>query len=79
MTLEPLAPRPDAPSLADGLNWVKSSHSGGGGNCVEVAAVDHLRYIRDSKDPHGPVLAVTPEAFTDFLTAAATGKLDGPE
>ncbi|MFE7525314.1 DUF397 domain-containing protein [Kitasatospora sp. NPDC057542] len=78
MILEPPAPRYDAPSPADGLNWVKSSHSGGGGNCVEVAPVDHLVYIRDSKDPYGPVLAVTPQAYVGFLTATATGEFDSP-
>ncbi|MFF2618841.1 DUF397 domain-containing protein [Kitasatospora sp. NPDC058046] len=78
MNLEPLTPRPDAQSPAEGLDWVKSSHSGGGGNCVEVAAVDHLRYIRDSKDPRGPVLGVTSQAYAAFLTAAATGEFDSP-
>jgi hypothetical protein len=38
--------------------WQKSSYSGnGGGDCVEVARnLPHVVAVRDSKDPHGPVL-----------------------
>ncbi|MBD0673901.1 DUF397 domain-containing protein [Streptomyces sp. CBMA156] len=79
MIHEPLAPSPAVPRPAAGLNWVKSSHSGGGGNCVEVAAGGHLYYIRDSKDPYGPSLAVTPQAYAGFLLAVATGEFDSPE
>jgi Domain of unknown function (DUF397) len=42
----------------DGLTWRKSSYSGSnGGNCIEVAAATRAVAVRDSKDPHGPVLA----------------------
>jgi hypothetical protein len=49
--------------------WRKSTRSGGqqGGACVEVA--DNLAgivAIRDSKDPQGPALVVTPRAFAAF-------------
>ncbi|WBB60037.1 DUF397 domain-containing protein [Streptomyces sp. WMMC500] len=54
------------------LAWVKSSYSGsGGGNCVEVAAAAEGVHVRDSKDPSGPVLTVSPEAWTSFLAFAA--------
>jgi hypothetical protein len=34
--------------------WIKSSHSGPNGSCVELStAMDKLR---DSKDPNGPIL-----------------------
>ncbi|MFD9062318.1 DUF397 domain-containing protein [Kitasatospora purpeofusca] len=70
---------PPTPSPAAGLTWVKSSHSGGGGNCVEVAVSGRLYYIRDSKDPHGPTLAVTPQAYAELLRGVAAGEFDSPE
>lgn len=57
-----------------GAIWRKSSRSNGlGGDCVEVA--DNLPGVvgvRDSKDPHGPVLTFTPAAWRSFLTYAKT-------
>ncbi|MFF0556261.1 DUF397 domain-containing protein [Streptomyces sp. NPDC004266] len=53
-------------------DWRKSSHSGGeGGNCVEVAAHPTLVHIRDSKNPHGPQLAVSPASWAAFLDVAS--------
>lgn len=56
--------------------WRKSSRSGNGGQCVEVAAnlvpTRGVVAVRDSKDPHGPALTVTPQAWTEFL-ASVTG------
>lgn len=52
--------------------WRKSSHSGSeGGDCVEVADLGAHVAVRDSKDPHGPVLVFVPAAFAAF--AHATG------
>ena len=53
-------------------DWRKSSYSGtNGGNCVEVARnLPDVVAVRDSKDPAGPVLVLTPadwEAFTAGL------------
>ena len=51
--------------------WRKSSRSGGnegGSNCVEVAAGSGGRLaIRDSKDPGGGQLAVSPAAWRAFV------------
>jgi Domain of unknown function (DUF397) len=48
------------------LNWRKSSYSGNnGGQCVEVVTCGPV-LVRDSKDPHGPVLEFTPEAWRKF-------------
>lgn len=56
------------------LSWHKSSYSGtGGDNCVEVATSPHTVHVRDSKDTSGPVLALPPRAWTDFLALAARG------
>lgn len=48
------------------LNWRKSSYSGNnGGQCVELAARGPI-LVRDSKDPHGPVLEFTPGTWRKF-------------
>lgn len=49
--------------------WRKSSRSGGGQNCVEVA--HHLPgavTVRDSKDPAGPALVFTKVAWRIFAS-----------
>ena len=50
--------------------WRKSSYSGnGGGNCVEVARnLPGIVAVRDSKDPHGPVLTVSADDWAAFIT-----------
>ncbi|MEU6170643.1 DUF397 domain-containing protein [Streptantibioticus parmotrematis] len=56
--------------------WRKSSHSSDtGGNCVEVAELPDLIAVRDSKNPTGPALAFSPEAFRAFVGAVARGEL----
>ncbi|MGW8766535.1 DUF397 domain-containing protein [Streptomyces sp. NPDC055815] len=53
-------------------NWQKSSYSSGeGGECVEVATHPALIHIRDSKNPHGPQLAVSPASWAAFLDVAS--------
>ncbi|MET8693988.1 DUF397 domain-containing protein [Streptomyces bauhiniae] len=54
--------------------WHKSSYSdASGGHCVEVAPCTATIHIRDSKQTDGPLLAVTPTAWTTFLTDARQG------
>lgn len=49
--------------------WRKSSHSGGsGGECVEVASMPGMLVIRDSKDPVGPRLELTPAAARSLIS-----------
>lgn len=56
--------------------WRKSSHSGSeGGNCVEIAAHPQAVHIRDSKDPDGPALTVSPAAWAHFVAFAAGADL----
>ncbi|MGP3967169.1 DUF397 domain-containing protein [Streptomyces sp. 6N223] len=51
--------------------WRPSSHSGSqGGNCVEVAACPHTVHIRDSKNPTGSTLTLTPATWAAFTTFA---------
>ncbi len=49
--------------------WCKSSHSGQGNDCVELAArTDHIA-IRDSKARATGTLAVSHKAWAAFLAA----------
>jgi hypothetical protein len=56
------------------LSWTKSSYSGSsnGPDCVEAAATPATVHVRDSKNAHGPRLAFTAAAWTDFLAYART-------
>jgi hypothetical protein len=59
-------------------DWRKSSYSAdNGGQCVEAAS-SPARFVavRDSKDPHGPVLAVAPAEWRNFIAAVKTGQHD---
>jgi hypothetical protein len=52
------------------VTWRKASRSSNnGGNCVEVARVSGTVAIRDSKDPDGPKLLLTPQAVHDLARA----------
>ncbi|MGW6598613.1 DUF397 domain-containing protein [Streptomyces sp. NPDC055036] len=54
--------------------WFKSSYSSNGGQCIEVAAnlaASHgIVPVRDSKDPSGPHLTLTIEAFSGLVAFA---------
>ncbi|MHB6907829.1 DUF397 domain-containing protein [Streptomyces sp. DB-54] len=54
--------------------WFKSSYSGNGGQCIEVAtnlvATRGVVPVRDSKSPDGPHLHLSPQAFADLVALA---------
>lgn len=53
-------------------SWRKSSYSGGAGACVEIAVPTvGAVAVRDSKDPSGPQLRFSAEAWRAFAAAAA--------
>jgi hypothetical protein len=55
------------------LSWRKSSYStSNGGNCVEVGTAPRTIAVRDSKDPDGPVLAVSREGWQAFTRRVQT-------
>jgi hypothetical protein len=69
----------NVPNLS-GAEWVKSSYSnGGGGDCVEwspgLAAISTTVPVRDSKNPDGPALTVTPGTWSAFVSAVRHGAL----
>lgn len=52
------------------FDFVKSSYSQPGGNCVEVARnIPHTVAVRDSKTTPSPLLKLTPTTWTKFATA----------
>ncbi|MEV6547572.1 DUF397 domain-containing protein [Streptomyces sp. NPDC051597] len=54
------------------LDWRKSTYSSGtDGDCVEVATCPATIHVRDSKDPQGPALALSPAAWARFVPYAA--------
>ncbi|MGO4422082.1 DUF397 domain-containing protein [Streptomyces sp. MCAF7] len=61
-------------SSIDERAWFKSSYSGSDGDdCVEVAKGTLAIHVRDSKDPRGPEIALSPTAWTEFVAYAAQG------
>jgi hypothetical protein len=56
--------------------WRKSSYSAGNGSCVEVASHSPAVAVRDSKNPTGPALIVSPLAWRSFLAAIKAGTCD---
>ncbi|MFW6725187.1 DUF397 domain-containing protein [Streptomyces sp. MAR4 CNY-716] len=73
-------PTMTAPVLAGVTDWVKSSYSDNGTNCVEAADLTRTAHsavaVRDSKDPEGPALLFTPEAFASFVADVRDGRFD---
>ncbi|WP_256638314.1 DUF397 domain-containing protein [Streptomyces murinus] len=52
------------------FDFVKSSYSNTGGQCVEVARnVPDVVAVRDSKAPDGPLLRLDPRAWTEFTVS----------
>ncbi|WP_158882754.1 DUF397 domain-containing protein [Amycolatopsis anabasis] len=58
------------------LEWRKSSHSGGGNDCVEIALTSEGMAVRDSKNPEGGLLRVSSRGWRGLLGAAGAGSLD---
>jgi Domain of unknown function (DUF397) len=48
------------------IDWRKSTYSRALGNCVEVGTGHALVAVRDSQDPGGPVIDVSPKTWTKF-------------
>ncbi|GLW07436.1 transcriptional regulator [Microtetraspora sp. NBRC 13810] len=58
-------------------HWRKSTRSGSGNNCVEVAGnLSGIVAVRDSKDPSGPALIFTPGEWRTFVSGVKAGEFD---
>lgn len=60
------------------VRWLRSSYSTGANNCVETArpSAGHwagLLAVRDSKNPAGPALLISPESWTAFTAGVRRG------
>jgi hypothetical protein len=58
-----------------GARWRKGRRSNGSGNCVEVARnLPGVVAVRDSKDPDGPKLVLTPDAWQSFTASVKASR-----
>ncbi|MGV9556384.1 DUF397 domain-containing protein [Streptomyces sp. NPDC003401] len=59
---------------SENLTWFKSSYSDGeGGDCLEAAVCPAAVHVRDSKNPGGPALSLSPAAWARFLPYGSSG------
>ncbi|WP_329084813.1 DUF397 domain-containing protein [Streptosporangium sp. NBC_01469] len=58
-------------------HWRKSSLSGEGPSCVEVAFVDHDVAVRDTKDRDGGTLIFRRTEWAAFIGDVKNGHFDG--
>ncbi len=56
--------------------WIKASRSSSNGNCVEMRPTEGGVDVRDSKDPHGPILSFSKDEFAAWLEGAQAGEFD---
>lgn len=56
--------------------WRKSTRSTAEHQCVEVATLDGVTAVRDSKHPTGQALIFTPAEWTAFTAAVRDGEFD---
>jgi hypothetical protein len=61
--------------MSDTYNWRKSSYSGQGNTCVEVAPLPHGAAVRDSQNPRGPALQFSADDWQAFISAIKDGRL----
>ncbi|MFF5112044.1 DUF397 domain-containing protein [Streptosporangium sp. NPDC000509] len=64
--------------MTDDQNWITSSYSGSGQQCVQMKPMPSGVAIRDSKNPEGPRLLCTPDAWRSLVTEARNGSYDLP-
>lgn len=61
----------DASSLSTRGPWTKASASRSNGACIEIAVLTNGHVaVRDSKNPNGPALTMSPTDFRAFASTA---------
>jgi hypothetical protein len=60
-----------------GARWRKSSFSGAGNDCVELAVVSVGAAVRDSKNPDAGHIEFANTGWGTFMGAIKDGRLDG--
>lgn len=58
----------------ENAEWHRSSYSAGNGACVEIALVEEVVAVRDSKDTGRPALVFSPRGWRAFLRTATDGR-----
>jgi hypothetical protein len=59
------------------IQWRKASYSTSANqNCVEAGATGRVVAVRDSKDPDGPKLVVSPAGWRVFMADVKSGRYD---
>ncbi|MEO3854154.1 DUF397 domain-containing protein [Acrocarpospora sp. B8E8] len=57
-------------------SWHKSSLSGDGASCVEVAITDDVIAVRDTKNRAGGMLVFRPDEWEAFIGGVRLGEFD---
>jgi hypothetical protein len=66
-----------SPDLPEGSHWRKTSFTGNNGTCVEVAALaDGGVAVRNSNDPHGPIIVFTRAEMHAWIEGCRAGEFD---
>ena len=63
-------------SASSRTTWTKARGSSNNGGCVEVATIDDMVAVRDSKSPDGPALFFTRREIRYFLEGVKAGEFD---
>lgn len=56
--------------------WHKSKASTGNGNCVEVALMESVVAVRDTKDRSGSALVLPTTGWRTFIAGVKSGEFD---
>jgi hypothetical protein len=56
--------------------WITATASSGGSQCVEMRRDGEAIEVRNSKDPHGPVLTFSAGELAAWLDGAKKGEFD---
>jgi hypothetical protein len=59
----------------EGLSWQISSYCNGG-TCIQVARAGDIIYLGDSKDPEGPALTSTRQAWQHLIDNIKDNRFD---